>query len=78
MADWQRSTLDDKSNDFDFVIVNFPFLTSNLHLSSAHGVYISQLIRYERAYFACEDFSKRGKLLTNKLILHGFNDSRLK
>jgi hypothetical protein len=28
-------------------------------------VYVSQLIRYTRARFAYEDFSKRGKLLTN-------------
>ena len=35
-------------------------------------------IRYARACFAYEDFSKRGKLLTNKLILQGCNESRLK
>ena len=33
-----------------------------------YGVYISQLIRYARACSAYENFSKRGKLLTNKLI----------
>ena len=32
----------DKGNDFDFHIVNFPFLFSNIPFS----VYISQLIRY--------------------------------
>ena len=53
----------DKHDDFDFAIVNFPFLCSNIPLSSAYGVYISQLIRYARACFAYEDFSKRGKLL---------------
>jgi hypothetical protein len=41
-------------------------------------VYVSQLIRYARACFAYEDFSKRGRLLTNKLILQGYNESRLK
>jgi hypothetical protein len=54
----------DKRDDFDFAIVNFPFLCSNIPLPPAYGVYISQLIRYARAYFAYEDFSKRGKLLT--------------
>ena len=53
----------------DFAIVNFPFLCSNIPLLPAYGVYISQLIRYARACFAYEDFSKRGRLLTNKLIL---------
>ena len=56
-------------------------LTTSLYdipLSPACGVYISQLIRYARACFAYEDFSKQGKLLTNKLMLQGYNESRLK
>jgi hypothetical protein len=72
------TSLYDKRDDFDFAIVNFPFLCSNIPLSPACGVYISQLIRYARAYFEYEDFSKRSKLLTNKLILQGYNESRLK
>jgi hypothetical protein len=63
------TTLFDKCNDFDFAIVNFPFLCSNIPLSPAYGVYISQLIRCARACFAYEDFSKRGKLLTNKRLM---------
>ena len=72
------TSLYDKRDDFDFAIVNFPFLCSNIPLSPAYGVYISQLIRYARACFAYEDFSKRGKLLTKKLMLQGYNESRLK
>jgi hypothetical protein len=67
------TSLYDKRGDFDFAIVNFPFLCSNIPLSS--GVYISQLIRYARICFAYEDFSKRGKLLTKKLMLQGYNES---
>ena len=70
--------LPDKRDDFDFAIVNFPILCSIIPLSPAYGVYISQLIRYARACFACEDFSKRCKLLTNKLMFQGYNESRLK
>ena len=36
----------DKRNDFDFHIVNFPFLSSNIPSGPSYGVYISQLIRY--------------------------------
>ena len=36
----------DKRDDFDFHIVNFPFLSSNIPSSPSYGVYISQLIRY--------------------------------
>jgi hypothetical protein len=66
------TSLFDKRDDFDFAIVNFPFLCSNIPLSPAYGVYISELIRYARACFAYEDFLKRGKLLTHKLMLQGY------
>jgi hypothetical protein len=65
-------------DDFDFAIDNFPFLCSGIPLSPAYGVNVSQLIRYTKACFAYEDFSKRCKFLTNKLMLQGNNESRLK
>ena len=37
----------DKHDDFDFEIVNFPFL--DVPRSTSNGVYISQLIRFARA-----------------------------
>jgi hypothetical protein len=49
-------SLYDKRDDFDFAIVNFSFLCSNIPLSPAYGVYVSQLIRYARACFTYEDF----------------------
>jgi hypothetical protein len=63
---------------FDFAVINFPFLCGDVPLSPAYGVYISQLIRYARACFAYEDFSKRGKLLAKKLMLQGCRESHLK
>ena len=33
-----------KSDDFDFDIVNFPFLDGDVPRSTSYGVYISQLI----------------------------------
>ena len=36
----------DKRDDFDFHIVNFPFLSSNIPSGPCYSVYISQLIRY--------------------------------
>jgi hypothetical protein len=72
------TSLNDKRDDFDFAIVNFPFLCSIIPLSPAYVVYVSQLIQYTKACFAYEDFSKRGRLLTNKLMLQGYNESRFK
>ena len=36
----------DKRDDFDFHIVNFPYLSSNIPSGPSYSVYISQLIRY--------------------------------
>ena len=38
----------DKRDDFDFHIIDFPFLSSNIPSSPLYGVYISQLTRYAR------------------------------
>ena len=35
-----------KRDDFDFDIVNFPFLDGDVPRSTSYGVYISQLIRF--------------------------------
>jgi hypothetical protein len=64
-SDRLTTSLYDKRDDFNIAIVNFPFLCSNIPLAPAYGMYISQLIRYTKACFAYEVFSKRGKLLTN-------------
>ena len=50
------TTLYDKRDDFDFAIVNFPFLCSNIPLSPVYGVYVSQLIRYARACHTYANF----------------------
>ena len=38
----------DKRDDFDFDIVNFPFLDGDVPRSTSYGVYISQLTRFAR------------------------------
>ena len=64
--------------DFNFPIVNFPFLSSNIPSAPAYGVYTSQLIRYARASSQYEDFTNRSILLTKKLLLQGYEEERLK
>jgi hypothetical protein len=46
----------DKRDDFNFKIINFPNMCSNVPASPAYGVYISQLIRYARASSNYSDF----------------------
>jgi hypothetical protein len=67
----------DKRNNFNFSIVNFPYLCSNIPVSPAYGVYILQLIWYARACSTYDQFLVRVSLLTNKLMPQGFQLSRL-
>ena len=43
------SKIYDKRDDFDFAIVNFPFLDGDVPRCLSYGVYIYQLIRFARA-----------------------------
>jgi hypothetical protein len=56
----------------------FLFYVVNISHSPAYGVYISHIIRYARAFLFVLGLSKRGTLLTKKLMLQGYNESRLK
>ena len=61
----------DKRDHFDFHIVNFPFLSSNIPSGPSYGVYISQLIRYARCCSHYEDFRYRHKCLVDRLLSQG-------
>ena len=67
----------DKSDDFDFEIVNFPFLDGDVPRSTSYGVYISQLIRFARAFSQVADFNTRNKLLTEELLKQGYQYHKL-
>jgi hypothetical protein len=62
----------DKRDDFDFKIINFPNMCSNIPASPAYGVYISQLICYARASSNYSDFLKRHLHLRNRLLDQGY------
>ena len=67
----------DKRDDFDFHIVNFPFLFSNIPSGPSYGVYISQLIRYARCCSHYDDFRYRHKCLVDRLLSQGYKVLRL-
>ena len=68
----------DKRDDFDFEIVNFPFLDGDVPRSTSYGVYISQLIRFARASSYSADFNTRNKLLTQELLKQGYRFHKLR
>ena len=57
----------DKRDSFDFPIVNFPFLNSNIPKKIGNGVFIGELVRYARACTYLQDFSTRTFTLVSKL-----------
>ena len=58
----------DKSDNFDFEIVNLPFLDTDVPRSTSYGDYISQLIRFARASSHVHDFNTRNNLLIQKFL----------
>ena len=66
------SKIYDKRDDFDFDIVNFPFLDGGVPRSTSYEVYISQLIRFARVWSHVADFNACNKSLTAKLLQKGY------
>ena len=62
----------DKRDDFDFDAVNFPFLDGDVPRRLSYGIYISQLIRFDRVFSHVTDFNARSKNLTTKLLQQGY------
>ena len=72
------SKIYDKRDDFDFDIVNFPFLDGDVPRRASYGVYISQLIRFARVCNHVTDFNARNKCLTAKLLQQGYRYHKLR
>ena len=68
----------DKRDDFDFEIVNFPFLDGDVPRSTSYRVYISKLIRFARASSYVAEFNTHNKLLTQKLLKQGYRYHKLR
>ena len=66
------SKMYDKRDDFNFEIVNFPFLDGDVPRSPSYGVYISQLIRFARVCSNVDDFINKNLFLTAKLLKQGY------
>ena len=72
------SKIYDKQDDFNFEIVNFPFLGGDVPRSPSYGVYISQLIRFARVCSNVDDFNNRNLFLTAKLLKQGYRYNKIR
>ena len=73
-----KTKIYDKGDDFDFDIVNFPFLDAGVSSLTSCGVYISQLICFARVSSHVDDSNTRYKVLTAKLLKQGFRYHKLR
>ena len=65
-------------DDFNFEIVNFPFLDGDVPRSPSYGVYISQLIRFARVCSNVDDFNNKNLFLTAKLLKQGYRYHKIR
>ena len=70
------SKIYDKRDDFDFDIVNFPFLNGDVSRYTSYEV--SQFIEFARVCSHVADFNARNKSLTAKLLQQGYRYHKLR
>ncbi len=68
----------DKRDDYDFEVINYPFLDGNIPKNQSYGVFISQLVRFARINSSYNRFILDCKNLVNKLIRQNFNPAALR
>ena len=62
----------DTCDDFDFEIVNFPYLGGDVPRRASYGIYISQLIRFAKVSKHVSDFITRKKLLPAEILTQSY------
>ena len=72
------SKIYDKQDDFNFEMVNFPFLDGDVPCSPSYGEYISQLIRFAGVCSNVDNFNNRNLFLTAKLLNQGYRYHKIR
>ena len=65
------------TSETTIILINIPYLSSNIPSGPAYGVYISQLVRIGRICSNYTQFARRHYKLTQRLIHQGFRYSAL-
>ena len=61
-----------KGDNFNFEIINVPFLVGDVPRSPSYGIYISQLICFARVCSNVDYFNNTNLFLTAKLLKQGY------
>ena len=73
-----ETKINDKRDDFDNDIVNFPFPDGDVPRAASYGVYISQLIRFARVPSHGDGLNTRNKVLTAKCLRKGYRYHKIR
>ena len=68
----------DKRNDYNFEVINYPFLDGNIPKNQSYGIFISQLIRFTRVNSSYNGFVTNCKQLVDKLVRQHFDPAALR
>ena len=72
------TSLYDKRKDFNFQIVNYPFLCGNVPKRPSYGVFLSQVIRFSRVCIKYQCFIGECRMLVRKLLRQGYKENIMK
>ena len=72
------TSLYDKRKDFNFQIVNYPFLCGNVPKRQSYGVFLSQVIRFSRVCMKYQCFIRECRILTRKLLRQGYKEETMR
>jgi hypothetical protein len=66
-----------KTDDYDFMVITFPFLESNICTTICYSVFFGEVLRYLRICSRLSDFEERVQKLVSMLVLRGYKRSML-
>jgi hypothetical protein len=66
-----------KTDDYEFLVITFPFLESNILTSICYSVYFGEILRYLRICSKLKDFENRARKLTFMLLERGYKQNEM-
>jgi hypothetical protein len=66
-----------KTDDYSFKVITFPYLESNIVTEICYSVFFGEILRYLRICTRLEDFENRAKMLVSLLTQRGYKRSEM-
>ena len=66
-----------KTDDYSFPVISFPFLESNIATTVCYSVYSGEVLNYLRICSSLEDFIVRVRKFSSTLLVRGYSRVRL-